>query len=552
MLINLKSFPADSAMAATCEAAGKKADTECEFCDYSVAGEPIDALGHKWNVVETAGPTCDAAGYTKYECANDATHTKIEEGEAATGHVDVTTEKVDATFDAAGYEKVVCACGHVVSETVIPQLVAKAYIGTVPYVSVQAAVEAVELEEGKKLGTITVEKGVVEAIDPSAAANKAFYLDGDLRGITVAEGYVMRQTTVDAYVAADTKVVAIVHQAAETQVNTSMAVTFETLAAITMKMRLPKTAVEDYTAIYAYMSVAEETKDRSYYIHTYSEGKSGSTVVYDFYLPMLAAKQMNDTITCTFYGVKADGTVDCRTRETSFVAYVSNTWPSATQTLRELLAAMLNYGTAAQTNFNYEKSTPANALLDNLTGGSDLKKTGLAAFKDIVSVQTYGTEEVPDVSTIQTRQAVGLYLEDEIRIKLTLALSNDAVKNGKDDLTLVATYTGCDDKIVKEPIVIPGTEWSDLTDAPANVAANSKMTVLYITGIAAKNTRSEVTYTVYRNYGTDKQEQVTHFQKIGIEHYITSMLGNTNSSENLKTVCKAILAYADAAAAHFN
>ena len=97
-----------------CKNPGKTAVYTCaNGCGTVTGGDPVDALGHKYDSDVTA-PTCTEEGYTTYTCSVCGDSYEADRVDA-TGHVDLTTTTVEATYTKPGSVTVTCACGEVIS-----------------------------------------------------------------------------------------------------------------------------------------------------------------------------------------------------------------------------------------------------------------------------------------------------------------------------------------------------------------------------------------------------------------------------------------------------
>ena len=624
-----------SAIDATCETAGKEADTECALCGYTVEGAAVEALGH--NMVETEAAvdaTCEAAGKTAvYTCANGCGKTEGGAEVPALGHNMVETEAaVDATCEAAGktavstcangcgkteggvevpatghdYEVVVtaptcetagyttytCACGDVQvkdevpatghawgewAETVAPQVgvagekrrdcancdayeteevpaleapvVYVAYIGETGYATVQEAVDAVAV-----LGTVTVAEGVEETVTPKVP----FYFAGDLSGITLADGYEM--DTTGRYVRKNGAVVeddvykyvpaqgtyTIVRPAigqegiAEGSIGQVPNLTLE--SAIILNYHVKDSVIDNYEAFYAVIDLHDENGN------IVTSAKANDTavrmVVTDhinsslypnertmFSLPGTPAKCMNNTVKVTYYGIKADGTIEYAIKESGIATYLTKNVGGATGKLKTLLVEIMNYGAAAQRYFNYNTANLLNATLD-----ASLQRNVLSDFT--VTATTVGSSKVEltaDETKIFSGVTFSLRLQDSVAPKFELNHSS-----GIDYTGAVFVMEYVDVYGVAQKIEIPESEW-DKSGAKPTVVAYA---------LAAKDMNEIASINVYMNYGTADQARVlATYNRSVVQNYAASNI--VTSDDTLNTVCKAILTYGYAAKDYF-
>lgn len=92
----------DTAVAATCETAGKTEGSHCSVCNKVIKAQTtVPALGHNWDSGKiTKAATCTTAGTKTYTCTR-CQKTKAEEIEAI-GHKEVKDAAVAATCETAG------------------------------------------------------------------------------------------------------------------------------------------------------------------------------------------------------------------------------------------------------------------------------------------------------------------------------------------------------------------------------------------------------------------------------------------------------------------
>ena len=115
---------ADKAVAPTCTATGLTAGEHCTKCDYKVAQDVVDALGHTEEIVAGKDATCTEAGLTEgKKCSVCGEVLVAQEEIAATGHTEEIVAGKDATCTETGLTegKVCTVCGvTTVEQVVIP------------------------------------------------------------------------------------------------------------------------------------------------------------------------------------------------------------------------------------------------------------------------------------------------------------------------------------------------------------------------------------------------------------------------------------------------
>ena len=545
-----------SAIDATCETAGKEADTECALCGYTVEGAAVEALGH--NMVETEAAvdaTCEAAGKTAvYTCANGCGKTEGGAEVPATGHAwGEWAETVAPQVGVAGEKRRDCANCDAYETEEVPALEAPvvyvAYIGETGYATVQEAVDAVAV-----LGTVTVAEGVEETVTPKVP----FYFAGDLSGITLADGYEM--DTTGRYVRKNGAVVeddvykyvpaqgtyTIVRPAigqegiAEGSIGQVPNLTLE--SAIILNYHVKDSVIDNYEAFYAVIDLHDENGN------IVTSAKANDTavrmVVTDhinsslypnertmFSLPGTPAKCMNNTVKVTYYGIKADGTIEYAIKESGIATYLTKNVGGATGKLKTLLVEIMNYGAAAQRYFNYNTANLLNATLD-----ASLQRNVLSDFT--VTATTVGSSKVEltaDETKIFSGVTFSLRLQDSVAPKFELNHSS-----GIDYTGAVFVMEYVDVYGVAQKIEIPESEW-DKSGAKPTVVAYA---------LAAKDMNEIASINVYMNYGTADQARVlATYNRSVVQNYAASNI--VTSDDTLNTVCKAILTYGYAAKDYF-
>ena len=112
----------DEKVEPTCTATGLTEGEHCTRCDYKVAQDIIEALGHNYTSVITS-PTCLDKGYTTHTC-NRCNDSYVDSYVDALGHNIVIDERVEPTCTETGLtEGEHCTrCDHKVEQTVIEAL----------------------------------------------------------------------------------------------------------------------------------------------------------------------------------------------------------------------------------------------------------------------------------------------------------------------------------------------------------------------------------------------------------------------------------------------
>ncbi len=219
----------------------------------------------------------------------------------------------------------------------------------------------------------------------------------------------------------------------------------------------------------------------------YADGRSSVTVtvpqsewtqysgsVYTAPFKGMAAKQMNDVVTAVFYNAKGQQlTIERSDSIENYAVRMLNGSAASNKKLRTVYVDMLNYGAAAQTQFNYDKANLANR---NLT---DAHKAWATASVTTTDNRVKGTGYAGSTLTLNNE------------IQLDFVFTNSAV-GGSDynKLYAIATYTDHYENTKEVRI-----EGADL------VEYNSLLCQVSITGMAVADFRSVVSCTVYNASG---------------------------------------------------
>ena len=187
----------------------------------------------------------------------------------------------------------------------------------------------------------------------------------------------------------------------------------------------------------------------------------------------MAAKQMNDVVTAVVYN--ANGQVVSNTKSDSIETYAVRMLGGSAASnakLRSVYVDMLNYGAAAQVQFNYDKANLANR---NLTEAH----------------QAWATQSVETVDNrVKGTGYAGSTLTLAGEIQLDLVFQNKAVGTDYSDLYAIATYT--DHYGNEKEVRVEGTSF---------IKYSSSMCQVSITGMAVADFRSVVSCVVYDSTG---------------------------------------------------
>ena len=252
-----------------------------------------------------------------------------------------------------------------------------------------------------------------------------------------------------------------------------------------------------------------------------------------FVAPSIAGKEMNDTIRGTYYYIGTDGVLHiAATKAYNLVTYYSVM--KSSEELSEVLAAMFNYGAAAQTYFGYNTDSLVNEVLDEADRVDYTSDTSVTAVDESNAKDVAG-----QLYTLYSQSAV---LEQ--RILTTLVFKPVGGIDDISALTFKAEYENVNG--TKLAIEISGEKvYTDIVDGVTYLCVD-------IDTVAAKDLRCEFTGALYSGDTQVSQTVTTSF-----EAYAAKVINSTDDAltasgvanpENLKAVCRAILAYSDAAA----
>ena len=423
-----------------------------------------------------------------------------------------------------------------------------AYIGEVGYTTVQAAFDA-----AKALETITVVEGATETVTPKTTV----YLAGDYSGITIGGAYTLevmgRYILENGKIVSDSKVAftgenkAIVRLANLTSSGEARGGKSLNLgASVEYLFRPKKNFVDPLADFYVKLellgadgkSVEEGSADAYATTLIMADKKvaESDATRYAYVLDAVPAPCMNNTIRYTQYCVDADGTVTVYVSNFGANAYFKSMLPSATGGLRDLLVALINYGTLAQQQFGYNTENP----LSNLLPEADRKLT-TADYADIDMQQLFNyTQRTDDNYSFESFNTT-LELLDRINILVTIK-SRAGIATDFAGVKFVYSYTDISTGAT-ETGEIPFESWTKgATDSRGRTEYK-----ISISDVAARNLRQAITLDVVDASGTS----IYKFRDISFnaaEYYCALQKGQTST---LATLCYSIMNYCNKAAAYF-
>lgn len=252
--------------------------------------------------------------------------------------------------------------------------------------------------------------------------------------------------------------------------------------------------------------------------HAYPADEAQTAFVYRFNATRVAAKEIGDKITVTFCanigGVKyAADPVEC-----NIISYYNAAQNAgASELVMNVLKAMMNYGAAAQEYFGYN----TDKLVTDTTGVTKIDYTDTNNNPVTVNANTtYSGDE-------------GAYTYDTVSASL------------KDKVVMVIKFNGT----VAEGLVFKGS-YEDINGKAKTFETAATVedgaVVVKIDAIAAKDLRQQFTGALY-NDDTQVSKSVT----TSFEAYATQAIKDYPNNTSLHAVCRAALAYSDAAKDYF-
>ncbi len=240
-----------------------------------------------------------------------------------------------------------------------------------------------------------------------------------------------------------------------------------------------------------------------------------------FEVPGIAAKEMNDTVSGTYYYVKNDVLYKAATKHLNLVSYYE-VMASYSAELETVLNAMFNYGAAAQTYFGHNTE---NLVTDHIPTDAIVDYTVTE-----VAVEDEGVIGEAVEGQLYTPASIFATLEQ----KISTSINFEAV-DGIDTSNLVfkGSYTN-----------INGAKISiEVSGESMDITTKDGKTFLCVTvdTIAAKDLRREFTGALYIG-----DTQVSPTVTTSFEAYAAKCIVSDDTL--LKAVCRAALAYSDAAA----
>ncbi len=248
----------------------------------------------------------------------------------------------------------------------------------------------------------------------------------------------------------------------------------------------------------------------------YPSNKEEGIFIYRFNATRISAKNIADDVSVTLCVEKDGVKYQAPTVNSSIITYYAAAKKAnAPAAIMKALDAMMNYGAAAQEYFNYNTAN----LATTLTGTTKIDYTTDTSVSVNAST-TYGDENI----TTYTYKSLSAILED--KVVMVIKYHGAAI----DGLVFKGSYKD-----------ING---NDMTFEKMAVVKNGVVTV-EVDAIAAKDLRQAFTGALYNG-----EEQVSSSITTSFEAYATQAINDYNVPK-LNAVCRAALAYSDAAADYF-
>lgn len=467
------------AVAATCTTAGKTTGSHCSVCNKVITAQTtVAAKGHTKVTIPAVAATCTKTGLTAgVKCSICNTVITKQTTVAAKGHTEVIDKAVAPTCTATG------------------------------------------LTEGKHCSvcnTVTTAQTTV----PAKGHKKITVIDRlpafEETGLNHLECEVCNENL------GETTVPALTFQTLGLRHNCSFGNDLSMLYAIPVEslrncsdIRLK--VVKDYI-------LQDGTTEAREKLLTPVEYAIDGTLYYRFDYKEVSAKEIGDTLTASLGFTKDEREYNGKVDEYSLKRYAEERLAaSANESFKRLLVDLLNYGTAAQSYFEYKTDKPVNADLTE-----EQKALSLGKYNGITKV-------VSDEDT-------GVY-EAEITRK--------NIKFGNRIELLVATSFGIDSDLsgVKLKVVYitasgeEGVETIDGADFVYRTDVNSY--TAYFNGLKASEFRSVLFLTLVRG-----DEAISATVKYSLDTYAANRL-EASTDEKYKELLKKTLIYSDSAKNYF-
>ena len=241
----------------------------------------------------------------------------------------------------------------------------------------------------------------------------------------------------------------------------------------------------------------------------------------------LAAKELNDKVYATLYAVQDDGKVVFGTpTPISAAEYAISTFGlyANDARLQTLMVDMLNFGAAAQNEFDYRTDALANSNMSATMAAKATKdnvslSNGMKLYKDGLS------------SDKVTIKSASLSLDNEISINFYAEIKGDIKKA---ELLIFDEYTA------------GGVYDKNTASKRTDMVPHEDMYAGFITGIAAKSMRDLYYARVYVQF-EDGTEAYSGIGQYSVESYAWQVRNGSGFSSKLKLLMEEMMKYGDSA-----
>ena len=554
----------DEAVAPTCTETGLTEGKHCEVCgEVLVAQQEIALLPHEYEAAVT-DPTCTENGYTTYTCSVCGDSYTADET-AANGHSYESAIGKAPTCTEVGERVYTCSCGHSYTEAIDalghetvynPKKPAtctedgcKAHYrctvcgtnffdadGAYPvqdgYFTIAALGhsevidEAIAptctesgLTEGKHCavcGEVLVARGILDALGHSYN-----YTDNGENHTVGCEAYDYSVTEEHTYTDGVCICGAVEKTEPRYEYNSNLGMTMNISVGAEMQVMYTvlNARVKNFESFY--VEVVKDVVGGESVKTVFSLGNgnmdeisapNGNLVGYSATYTGIFAMEMGDNFTATLYAVAEDGTIYYGDSESSSIkTYLMEKLSdeSALAELKTLAVDMLNYGAAAQVNFDYDAENLVNADL------TDEQKL-------------LGTQETPSATDSSVTSGDGGRITTSVSLqsKVLLYVNCNYAKTENSNLEFVVKNLN-----------------GDVLERFAPTVAAAKMCQGVYGNVGARQMRDLITIELYDN-GVLVSQTLTW----NIESYVAQTREASTSSDALIATVNAMLAYGDSAA----
>lgn len=267
-------------------------------------------------------------------------------------------------------------------------------------------------------------------------------------------------------------------------------------------------------------------------IENYAKGNDGTLM---FSYDKLAAKEMNDPVYAVLYVELADGSAVFGTPSDISVARYApmalesykGAAPEETDAFRRLMVDMLNYGAAAQNEFNYRTDALANA--------------GIAKWK------SYGTAAAPRLETAAKQISDGIS-SDKVNVAgVTLSLENELSINFYMN---VEGSVKAAELLMFDTYAEGGTYNADTADKNVAAVEHNGQYAGFVHNIAAKEMRKHYFVRMHVEY-EDGTEAYSDILRYSVESYAANIIRNHRPTDTIRVAMENMMKYGDAASAYF-